>query len=197
MHASDPIEISAHASCKREPSTYAIRSGQCAGLILLVWSSAMSTIWDREWRKRLRLLAATPQFPRPRQLSEMLRWPISCLRKLIGSIVVPPCASSSTMMRQHLPSDVLASLRVNDFEITAFPHQVGGARVEFCPVNVSWERYSVYSQIARATAVQATVGTAGTERTRSAAVAARSAGDVARNIKLPAPPFSDCTITCA
>ena len=51
-------------------------------------------------------------------------------------------------LRQHLPSDVLASLRVNDFEITAFTHQVGGARVEFRPVNDSWERYSVYSPIA-------------------------------------------------
>jgi adenylate cyclase len=49
----------------------------------------------------------------------------------------------------------------------------------------------------RKLAVQATVGTAGTERTRSTAVAARSAGDVARKIKLPTPPFSDCTITCA
>ena len=45
-------------------------------------------------------------------------------------------------LRQHRPSDVLASLRVNDFEITAFTHQVGGARVEFRPVNDGWEGYS-------------------------------------------------------
>ena len=51
-------------------------------------------------------------------------------------------------LRQHLPSDVLASLRVNDFEITAFTPQVGGASVEFRPVNDSWQRYSVYSPIA-------------------------------------------------
>jgi len=51
-------------------------------------------------------------------------------------------------LRQHRPSDILASLRVKDFEITAFTHQVGGARVEFRPVNDGWEGYSVYSPIA-------------------------------------------------
>ena len=45
-------------------------------------------------------------------------------------------------LRQHRPSDILASLRAKNFEITAFTHQVGGARVEFRPVNDGWEGYS-------------------------------------------------------